>query len=701
MIFGGVLASYGQSIVTANQQYKSVILEELTGIHCTYCPDGHVRAQGIKDNNPGRVVLINIHAGSYAVPSAGEPDYRTPDGDAIDALADPSGYPAGSINRQVFAASDNNTAMGRGSWEVSANSVLAELSPVNVGATTSYNAGTREITIDVEAYYTANSPAATNYIHIALLQDTLLGPQIGGTTYNPTNYIGPDYVHSHMLKDMITPLWGDAISTTTLGALYTNQYVYTIPADVNGEIIDPTRCNIAVFVSETQENIYTGIELDIDGGANTGNSAPYYGGFSNLNPAVLEGVIADTSDFSFNMNSALAGANDFVFQLTSNVPVDWDGYYSVDGTDHFATDTISITGGTPANILIRAIPGTTKAVGSYTMTMWPLADPTATSSQQVYVIFGITDLIVSGTGSWGDGGSYNWDQEYRDGLTFATNTAFDVTSAYVMKEAQNSNALTGVNNLYMNIAWTFPSFTDDEATAMMAFMDNGGNVFVAGQDIGWDIMSGAGNGNAVTQNLFTNYFNSTYVADGAAANNQLTAVAADGIFGTVANSAIVDMYGGNIYPEELTPINGASAIFNYNGNAAKTGGVRFTNGTYKMVYMGIGMEMVQTVAVKDEIIKLAHDWFYGLITGVEMDAELNDGVVLYPNPSNGKFNLNITKDGKYDVTVLNLVGKVVFETQVNKIPSTTTIDLSNVASGVYLVKLNNGKEIISKKIVKE
>ena len=47
-----------QSFVSTTPENKNVVLEEFTGIHCGFCPDGHVVGQGIYDNNPGDVVLI-------------------------------------------------------------------------------------------------------------------------------------------------------------------------------------------------------------------------------------------------------------------------------------------------------------------------------------------------------------------------------------------------------------------------------------------------------------------------------------------------------------------------------------------------------------------------------------------------------------------------------------------------------------------
>ena len=102
-----VIFVFAQTFVSTTPENKNIVLEEFTGIHCVYCPDGHLMAQNLYNVNPGDVVLINIHAGSYAVPSAGEPDFRTPFGAAIDGQASVSGYPAGTINRHLL---DQKTA---------------------------------------------------------------------------------------------------------------------------------------------------------------------------------------------------------------------------------------------------------------------------------------------------------------------------------------------------------------------------------------------------------------------------------------------------------------------------------------------------------------------------------------------------------------------------------------------------------------
>ncbi|MDZ7849023.1 MAG: hypothetical protein U5L96_21150 [Owenweeksia sp.] len=46
----------------------------------------------------------------------------------------------------------------------------------------------------------------------------------------------------------------------------------------------------------------------------------------------------------------------------------------------------------------------------------------------------------------------------RTGLSNAGSNSFDVTDANVSVEALDAGAFSGVQHLYINIAWRFPSF---------------------------------------------------------------------------------------------------------------------------------------------------------------------------------------------------------------------------------------------------
>jgi hypothetical protein len=252
---------FAQNFVSTTAENRNVVLEEFTGIHCGYCPDGHRLGQLFHDNNPGDVVLINLHTGSYANPSPGEPDFRTPLGPAIDAQAGVAGYPAGTINRHLFPGMQqgSGTAMSRGDWATAGGQVLAQPSCVNVAAEAYLDIQTRVLTVDVEAYYTDNSIASTNKINVVLLQNNVEGPQTGGATYNPGAMLpNGNYNHQHMFRHLLTGQWGDDITSTTTTSLFQQTYTYTIPQDLNGVAYDLFNLEVAVFVTEGQQEILSG-----------------------------------------------------------------------------------------------------------------------------------------------------------------------------------------------------------------------------------------------------------------------------------------------------------------------------------------------------------------------------------------------------------------------------------------------------------
>lgn len=248
--------SFAQTIVSTTPENKNAVLEEFTGIHCTYCPDGHAIAQSIKDDYPDDFYIINVHTGSFALPDAGEPDFRTDYGAAIAEQSQLAGYPAGTINRHYFGHSQSGspsgaTALGRDTWSSDANTIMGQASYVNVGVEADIDSSSRILTVHVEAYYTGDSPIDTNFINVALLQDNTLGPQIGGGADD-------NYNHMHRLIEMITGQWGVEISTTTASSFVDKTFTLEIPFDYRGVPVDLDNLKVVAFVTESQQEIITG-----------------------------------------------------------------------------------------------------------------------------------------------------------------------------------------------------------------------------------------------------------------------------------------------------------------------------------------------------------------------------------------------------------------------------------------------------------
>lgn len=248
----------GQTFVSTTPQNKNAVLEVFGGIYCIYCPEGNNIAGQIVESNPDEVVLINVHAGSYAVPDPGDPDLRSDYGEALKNQTGLVGYPAGTVNRQVFPGWEQNqpgtTAINRSNWANAVANVLQQPSPVNIAANAHYNVVSGLLTIQIELYYTGNSIAPINYLNIALLQNDIIGPQTGAYPYST-------YRHHDILRDLLTGQWGEPIYTTSAGYFEARTYTYQMPPHFRGVPVVPANMHLAIFIAEGHQHILTGISV--------------------------------------------------------------------------------------------------------------------------------------------------------------------------------------------------------------------------------------------------------------------------------------------------------------------------------------------------------------------------------------------------------------------------------------------------------
>ncbi len=669
-----------QTLVSTDVQKKNVVLEEFTGIHCQYCPEGHAIAQALQDDNPGNVVLVNIHQGSFAVPSGSEPDFRTPFGDAIANQTGLTGYPSGTVNRHVFPDIGSSTAMGRGSWTTAAGQILEEDSPVNVGASTSYNAATRELTVNVELYYTSDSPESSNFIQVALLQSGILGPQTGGG-------MGNNYVHNHMLRYLITDQWGDEITTTSQGTFVEKTYTYTVPADYNGVPCVVEDCQVAVYVTESHQEIYSGAEVEAINGTTLITSS-----ISQPTEQVLIGEAGAPSVFNLNITNLLPNTDDFVLTLTNqNQPAGWSSAFVVGGVSYEETATLSLEAGIATDFTIEVTPDASPAVVNYLFSAQSTNQPNAPAVlMNVYVMAGVEDLLVNNQGAWTGGDPASLQQDYFDAFDFAGMTKYTACDYVTFKVLGNEEKLNNVRNLYFNIAWTFPSFTDENVGFLTTFLNGGGNLFVAGQDIGWDTWDAAGNGTPVTKAFYTEYLSADYKGDGSTANNSAYAYPEEEIFGTMGSFSIIDIYGGNMYPDQVDPLGDAISIFKYNDSDAKSAAVRVSTDVYKIVYMGFDPSMAPQDAM-NEIIKRAEDWF-NVSVGMEETTVTTHRI--YPNPAHGSL---MVEAPDAQVEIYNTMGQLVLRTRTSG--EATSIHIEELNPGSYVIRVSDGSATESSMLI--
>ncbi len=236
-------------------QARNILLEDITGVRCPNCPQSHDVAKSISDANPGRIVVLALHAFSNPIftdpivsSGFGYPEFRDSTADYIvtQLLGNPSALPQGAVNRRFFP-SESNRYLPFSKWSGYVNSELAIATPINLSVMNNYNAVTREVTAVVKMECTQNV-TDTVYLSVGITENEIIGTQKSGidTIQN--------YPHNHIFRKMLTAKAGLRINSSTV-VLNSKQVVirvfkYTLPTSWN-----VNNCNVVGILHKSSSRI--------------------------------------------------------------------------------------------------------------------------------------------------------------------------------------------------------------------------------------------------------------------------------------------------------------------------------------------------------------------------------------------------------------------------------------------------------------
>lgn len=320
-------------------------------------------------------------------------------------------------------------------------------------------------------------------------------------------------------------------------------------------------------------------------------------------------------------------------------------------------------------------------------------------------------LLVDGFDRFAGSGS--WSQPSHDFVS-ALSSDFPPYSL-VVSSAANDAVIDGSVDLknYSSVFWILgdestadDTFTAAEQAKVVAFLENGGKLFVSGSEIGWDL----GRTHALTQPgdlpFYNNYLKANFVFDGTGAMNRATGLAGsafDGISADFGQTYPED------YPDDINPVNGSSPILAYNAlrgdGTPRIAGVAFA-GTFgtgtdpgRLVYLGFPFETIgsafQRRSFMDRVLQ-----FFDVITTV--DPLPGTAVPLrwqlgqnFPNPFNPStsFELKIAGFSHVSVKIFDLLGREVgtlVDGELTPGIHRVTWNAADHPSGVYFCRMSAG-----------
>ncbi len=689
--------AFGQDQVVTHAQKKSVVLEEFTGIHCVFCPDGHRIAKELKENNPNRVSLINVHAGFFAVPDQGEPDFRVQDGITLDGHFGVTGYPSGTVNRRTFEDENNYS---RSLWTQYGTSILSETSPVNLAAQSTYDESTRTLEVTVEVYYALDAENPTNRLILALTQDNVEGPQTGGSNFNPADVLpNGNYRHGHMLRDFLEGPFGMELTETSAGSYFTRTFQYVLPEDIRGIPLLADDCELVVYVAEDEEDIHTGIELGLND-SNNGTTEQVFLAANDFPNNLINSTNSQSAFFSTTFYPFVAGMGDFRIEIeTIDSPDDWSWEYSLSDDEIYTeNETFSLVEGEVQFFDFNVIPAS-GGIGSYVIHIIPVDYPNDEVQLAVTVIHDCSELIVNSLQPTKNDASVtanNWGNLYLQAFKDAELENFGAITIDQYDELVKSNQLEGIKNIYYNAGWGVDPLPSTMTLNLLRHNNTGGNIFMCGQDLANDVYSA---GSALMQNYLRTNMGTQITSTGGNTNSSVSPVT-DGIFDGVGDFTVSDYYNNGIMsPDVLEASSTGENNLSYNGGTSWAG-VNKSSSSYKSVFLGFGLEMVDDADARAQIMKNVYNYFYG-ITDNEENLDKSNLVSVYPNPVvDGSLNIDLgVNEALVKAELVNSIGQTVYNLgQLNQGLNNVQLPL-DIQSGVYILRLDFEESTITKSLL--
>ncbi len=654
-------------IVNAQGAHKYVLFEHFTQASCGPCATQNPAFQRLYLQNESQVHHIAYHTSWPGY----DPMYEENPSESTSRVGY---YSVSGVPDMLTNGGDSKSPANVTQADIDA--IVSETSPISISVEEERTTDT-EGTVNISVTTHGIVPSGNWVIRVAVIEKDIVYASAPGSN--------GEKEFPNVFRKMLTSMGGESFTAAAMGE--STDFSYTFPIQ---EGWNPEQLYVLAFVQNesTKEVLNSGSSIDIP----VQHTSFEWANIKQVNAG-------ETASFAGSMETLFKSSQTLLFSLTTDAPEDWSASMVI-GEFDLPIDYAQLPfgGGELANLGINVVPGESKALARYELTVTLADAPLVYPMKLTYFVNnGVKDVIVD------NATNPDWGHQFTDGLAFAGSEGYGRISKKAFVDGVDFQVLNGVENVYYNVGWTFPSLDDQFLFRMMNKMDAGVNLLIMGQDIGWEVEGDNSTySTPLSRSFYRNYMHAEYVADGNASNSILTAVSTDDDFGHLINTSIIDYYGGSFFPDQIIPDPSseyATPILNYN-NSSRIAGIKANTGQYKLVYVGIGLEMMGTEDSRNLFMKATYDWFHDMTTDIEFDnAMANIGMAQnHPNPSDQLTRIDLANISHNAVfTLMDAAGRKVMEQTV--LAGSTQIELNTayLQSGIYVYQLKADDAVLATK----
>jgi len=232
---------------------KRVLLEDYTGHTCVNCPKAALTARNLKETYGEQLVVIAVHAGFFANPTASGDftyDFRSEAGTAWDNFFGVGlvGNPNGLINRLGYP---NNHITAPAGWGNAVSTALGTAPLVDLQMINEYDNDARKLCTHIKTRFITSIDRNLKLV-VVLNESGIIQPQKNNDAEVGEVPVILNYEHNHVLRGAINSSWGNTVAQK--GTANPESVVKTFKYILNGEYV-AANCQVVAFVydDETKE----------------------------------------------------------------------------------------------------------------------------------------------------------------------------------------------------------------------------------------------------------------------------------------------------------------------------------------------------------------------------------------------------------------------------------------------------------------
>jgi hypothetical protein len=268
-IFPDVAVIYGDTLTfgpDTSAAVKKVLLEDYTGHTCGNCPvAGQYIVNTLVPANPGRLVVMGVHAGDFAKPTNSQPnqpagsfqtDFRCQTGDEWNTKFGVNFNPCGMVDRTGYP--DQSHLLPYLAWSSVIQNQLSQpvAAKVRILAHHDVQSGSVHIAVQTSAVQALSRELK---LQVVVTEDSVIDWQ---TWYGHTPEYEPSYVHRHVLRGAANGDFGETVYSGAVDAGTKTLHGYSF---VVGPEIDIRHVSVVAFLYDAvTEEVVQAEELHLE-----------------------------------------------------------------------------------------------------------------------------------------------------------------------------------------------------------------------------------------------------------------------------------------------------------------------------------------------------------------------------------------------------------------------------------------------------